>query len=157
MIQVDGKHSSWTHVDSGISQGTVLSPLLFPLHINDLPKSVSSHVRLFTDYCLLYRANKSVQCQTDFQKYIDEWQIWVDKWSIKFNASKCQIMQIHRSTKSLEIFYTINKKVLAQVEMAKYVAVIITEELYWCPHLNNSVTKTNKCLESIKRNITNWA
>ncbi len=63
-----GKHSSYTHVDSGVSQGTVFGPLLFLLHINDLPKSVSSQVQQFTDDCLIYKAIKSVQDQINFQK-----------------------------------------------------------------------------------------
>ena len=46
-VVVDGKQSSLIDVDSGVPQGTVLGPLLFLLHINDLPSVVSSKVRLF--------------------------------------------------------------------------------------------------------------
>ena len=45
--QGDGKQSSLIDVVSGLPLGTVLGPLLFLLHINDLPSVVSSEVRLF--------------------------------------------------------------------------------------------------------------
>ncbi len=63
-----GKLSSWTHVDSGVPQGIFLKPLLYLLHINDLPKLVSLQVRLFTDDYLIYKAIQLVQDQISFQK-----------------------------------------------------------------------------------------
>ncbi len=124
---MDGEHSSRTHIDAGVPQGTVLGPLLFLLHINDLPKSVSSHVRLFADDCMLCKAIKSIQDQINFQKDLDELQIWADKWGMKFNASKCQIIRIHRSIKQLARFYTLNKQVSAHVDKTKYLGDIIIE------------------------------
>ncbi len=55
--------------------------------------------------------------------------MWADKWGMKFNASKYQIMRIHKCTEPLERFYTLNKQVLAQVDKAKYLGVMITENL----------------------------
>ena len=51
---VNGAASSSTVVTSGALQGTVLWPLLFLLYINDLPDNLSTNVRLFADYCILY-------------------------------------------------------------------------------------------------------
>ena len=50
-VVVDGSSSEPARVRSGVTQGTVLGPLLFLTFINDLPSTVSSQVRLFADDC----------------------------------------------------------------------------------------------------------
>ena len=40
-------------VKSDIPQGTVLGPLMFLLHINDIGENISSTIQLFTDDCVI--------------------------------------------------------------------------------------------------------
>jgi hypothetical protein len=87
-------------VDSEVHQGTVLGPLLFFIHINNLPEVVSSQVKLFADDCLLYRKIHSLQDQLQLQKDLKSLENWASTWGMKFNAIKCYKMTIHRSTKA---------------------------------------------------------
>ena len=52
---VNGVKSDWTPVVSGVPQGTVLGPLLFLLHINDIISDIESEIRLIADDCVCYR------------------------------------------------------------------------------------------------------
>ena len=54
-----GERSDSAYVESGVPQGTVLGPLMFLCHINDLPDCVNSQVRLFADNCLICRQIKT--------------------------------------------------------------------------------------------------
>ncbi len=64
-------------------------------------------------------------------------------------------MRIHRSTKPLERFQTLNNLVLSQVAKAKYFEIMITTNLNWNPHINSIVTKANRCTGFIKQYISN--
>ena len=52
---VNGETSEWAPVLSGVSQGTVLGPLLFSLYINDISTDTDSEIRVFADDCVCYR------------------------------------------------------------------------------------------------------
>ena len=80
-VVVDGDESEAVHVHSGAPQGTVLGPLFFLCHINDLSDAVKSTVRLFADKCLLYHPINSMKDQ--------QLEIWANKWGMRFNAKKC--------------------------------------------------------------------
>ena len=54
-------------VISGIPQGSVLGPILFLIHLNDLPNSLSSKTRLFADDAIVYREINSLQSCLELQ------------------------------------------------------------------------------------------
>ena len=90
-LVVDG--SFLVNVGSGVLQGTVLGPILFLCYMNDLPSSVSSDVRLFADYCLLYGPIKSKDDQKKLQEDLTKLERWADIWGMKFNPSKCSVLR----------------------------------------------------------------
>ena len=75
-VLVDGEASSEHYVESGVPQGTVLGPLLFLVHINDLPDCVKSSVRLFADDCLLFRPIRCLADHLALQKDLYQLEKW---------------------------------------------------------------------------------
>ena len=66
-VVVDGEFSDSTNVGCGVPQGTILGPLLFLIHINDILTGISSNLRLFADDCLLYQQMESPDDQLVMQ------------------------------------------------------------------------------------------
>ena len=60
-VLLDGKSSHYVFVSSGVSQGTVMGPLMLLIYINNITENVSSQLRLFADDSLLYCVIKTEQ------------------------------------------------------------------------------------------------
>ena len=114
-VVVDGKQSSLIDVVSGVTQGTVLGPLLFLLHINVLPSVVSSKVRLFADDCLIYRNIKNKEDQIALQKDLNLLENWGNTWGMRFNAAKCNIVRVSRTRDPKLFNYSLTGQVLEEV------------------------------------------
>ena len=83
-VVVNGVKSDWAPLVSGVPQGTVLGPLLFSLHINDIMSDIESEIRLFADYSVCYREIKDIEDTLKLQKDIDRLGIWARKWGMRF-------------------------------------------------------------------------
>ena len=70
---VNGVCSEWTNVTSGIPQGSVLGPILFTIFINDLPISISSHVKMFADDAKIYNTTENTPVLQDDLHKLHEW------------------------------------------------------------------------------------
>ena len=60
-VTVNGAHSGWSQVKSGIPQGSVLGPTLFTIFINDLPNVIKNSVYIFADDTKIF-ADVSKNC-----------------------------------------------------------------------------------------------
>ena len=150
-VVLDGESSKETEVISGVPQGTVLGPLLFLVHINDLPDSVSSNVRLFADDCLLYREIKSRNDQEILQKDLQSLEIWAETWGMRFNAKKCYILSV--SNKGIQKFYQLDSCILKEVDNNPYLGLMFSNDLKWTTHINKISNKASSTLGFIQRNL----
>lgn len=151
-VVVDGEASESVRVESGVPQGTVLGPLAFLCHINDLPDCVKSTVRLFADDCLLYRRIRTRQDHLQLQTDLRSLEEWAAKWGMRFNAKKCYVMSINNKSSN---FYELDKHILQEVEESPYLGVTLSNSHKFSSHINKISSKASSTLGFLRRNLKN--
>ena len=149
-VIVDGEESREVTVDSGVPQGTVLGPLLFLVHINDLPETVTSQVRLFADDCLLYRRIRSFNDHLTLQKDLVNLEGWAKDWGMRFNAKKCNILSVKKKS---DFRYQLDQEILQEVPNSPYLGVLLSNDMKWKPHITNISKKASSTLGFLRRNL----
>ena len=138
---------------SGISQGSVLGPVLFIIYIKDLPETVESMVHIFADDTKIYRKITTEKDCAALKKDLDMLQEWSNKWLFKFNTNKCKVMRlgmhhpehIYTMTQNNDIIH------LAFTEMEKDLGIHVGNKLRFKDHAEIATSKANKILGLIRR------
>ena len=79
-VVINGSSSNSKPVTSGVSQGSVLGPILFLIYVNDMPEMVRCMVKLFADDTKLYSETRNQEDQTTLQGDINNIVDWTDCW-----------------------------------------------------------------------------
>ena len=85
---------------AGVPQGSVLSPLLFLIYVNDLPKPHhrQNSKSQFADDTALWAASQHIQFAAKLlQKDLRKLAKWCAKWRIKLNPEKTKVIIFSRS------------------------------------------------------------
>ena len=72
---------------------------------------------------------------------------------MEFNPTKCQVIQVRRARHPIPARYSLHGHILEEVEHAKYLGVNIASDFKWNTHVDSVVSKANRSLGLIKRNI----
>ena len=120
-VVLNGATSDSAPVLSGVTQGTVLGPILFLIYINDLPDGVvNSTVRLFADDCIIYRPIRSKIDTELLQSDLDSVGSWEKTWLMQFNAEKCFTMRAGRSKAIINKLCKLHDHPLQSTDSVKY-------------------------------------
>ena len=85
---------SWSLVLSGITQWSVLGPILFGIFINDLPGLIRSTVKIFADDTKVIRALHNPEDYGYLQDDLDRLGEWSQICQLHFNESKCKVLHM---------------------------------------------------------------
>jgi hypothetical protein len=72
---------------------------------------------------------------------------------MSFNPSKCQVLQLTTKRNPIKTRYSLHGRDLEITTSAKYLGVEFSQDLKWNKHINNQVSKANRTLGFLKRNI----
>jgi len=151
-VVLEGESSDEVAVESGVPQGTVLGPLLFLCHINDLPDSVKSTVRLFADDCLLYRVIRTFQDHLALQADLKRLEEWASQWGMRFNTQKCYVLPTKSKS---QFFYSLGEAILQHVEQNPYLGIQLSSDLKWSTHITGLCKKIGSTIGFLRRNLQN--
>ena len=67
-VVLNGQYSSWTSIEAGVTQGSILGPLLFSIYINNLSDDLTTNVKLFADDTSLFSVVHNMNAENENQK-----------------------------------------------------------------------------------------
>ena len=153
-VVLDGTQSEWLPVTSGVPQGSVLGPLLFLLYINDIASGVSSTIRLFADDLIIYRDISSENSHNLLQNDINVLFDWSQRWLMKFNSKKCNMVLLSKSKSLNKPNYKLGNDNLLYIDSFTYLGITISSTLNWSEHVNSVYFKATRALNFITRNLS---
>ena len=118
-------------IKCGVSQGSILGPLLFLIYINDITKSsnVLKFLLFADDTCLSFSYEKSNPeteqlLNEEMQKILD----WLTTNKLALNVDKSNYL-IFTTGKNMKFHLTLNNEILQEKDHKKYLGVIIDNNL----------------------------
>lgn len=137
LVSIGGKNSGLQCVKYGVPQGSILGPLLFLLHINDLPYCVNAQFTLFADDTTVSVSDSSL---TNLEYRLGEVRSAVEDW---FLANRLGL----NAAKSQTMLFTLKHIPVDSIPAAdvKFLGMVLDSKLTWGSHCEYVMGKLAKC------------
>ena len=153
-VRVGSTYSDSFEQEMGVPQGSILSPALFSIKINDIVKAVTAgtDASLFVDdFALCVRGATLHRVERHLQLCVNSVQSWVTDNGFKFSPTKttCVHFTQQRGTFS-DPNITINGSPVTISKEAKFLGVIFDQKLSFVNHIKYLHTSCQKALDVLR-------
>ena len=146
-VKVGTKKSPELPVTSGVPQGSILGPLLFPVFMNSLPKVVTtSSIYMFADDTKIISSNP-MELQQDLDRFVQ----WCDHNKMEVNVEKTHLMMFRGDDSQKFRMMNVN---LQTSPFERDLGVVISEDLSWFEQTKTRCNKAYRAFFNLKRNIS---
>jgi ribonuclease HI len=153
-VRVGKSTSDALLLQNGTPQGSIISPTLFNIMIDDLFHEVSRRVSTakFADDGTLWIQNRNIsRIRTELQQSLDTIGKWCDKWGFKLSLEKTVGVLFKRKGMEQHIpRLSINGTPVEFRKEAKFLGVIFDQHLTWSKHVDNLVVRCKKDLNVLR-------
>ncbi|KAK4818578.1 hypothetical protein QYF61_015378 [Mycteria americana] len=150
-VEVNGATSGWRPVTSGVPEGSILGPALFHTAISDLDAGVECSVSKSADDTKLGGAVDSLEGQEALQRDLDRLKHWAMINGMKFNKSKCQILQLGQSNAGHK--YKLGEEWLESSPAERDLGVLVDSRLHTSQQRALAAKRANRVLGCVKHSI----
>ena len=156
----NGKLSKWKQTQAGLPQGTITSPILFNMYINDLAAKIKENkevqIGMFADDIVIYTAvtnkeHNERNIENKLNPSIKHLCEWVENNNMTINTDKTmyQIFSLKHKISTPDI--KINGKSINKSDCTTYLGISLDNKLNLNQHTKNIVMKTTKKMNILKR------
>jgi hypothetical protein len=129
-------------MEDRMPQGSLLSPTLYNLYINDTPQAIGVHLALFVDdTCLYVTDRKEGYIVRKLQRGLDLMVAWCKRWNIKINEAKTRAIYFSHQRAPPQPLLTLNEWNIPFVNNVKYFGVIFDKRITWRLHIERIEAK----------------
>ena len=143
--------SSWSLLQCGVPQGSLLSPLLFNIFMNDMNESVSvSSLRLYADDTTEYMADESpLVLQHVLNQDMEKVSTWLNYNYLQANGDKTQAMILGNSTYNYDLQF--DGTLIDIKEHLKILGVCLDNKLSFKEHTNVMLKRVYAKIAALRR------
>lgn len=143
-VTINNKKSNKKIIKAGVPQGSVLGPKIFNIYLNDIPKFEKTNLALFADDTAIYaNSHSAIVAAKQIQIHMSILEPYYNKWKIKLNEDKTEVIVFTRKTKEIKIISPIKiygHKTQPKT-VVKYLGVMLDTKLRYKQHIKHALKK----------------
>lgn len=153
MVRINDAFSNEYTVENGTPQGSIISPVLFLVMINNVFKNMEGSIKvaLFADDGAMWKRGRNLNyivCK--MQQAVSEVKRWSPEWGFRMSIEKTKTVFLSKRSIPQDLNILISDIELERVDQFKYLGMWFDKRLTWSVHINKMIHKCKKMMNVMR-------